>query len=115
MPSKNKKTIQTTLKPTNNDSEWKTIGHAKRSVQPKELTQESQGHKKADTKSTPPRPIEHSTLLQTPFPASSKLLTYENLDTEFQLIAAINALNSSKTITQDKMDFLEPPKKKPSQ
>jgi hypothetical protein len=65
--------------------------------------QESQGNKKTNIKSTPPRPIEHPTpkqdLLNTPLPDSPISFTVDNSVAELNLIAAINKLNSSKTTT----------------
>jgi hypothetical protein len=76
-----RKTIQTTLTSTNNDTTWKTIGRAKRTVQSTEATQDPKENKKSDIKSTPPRPLDQSTdkqdPLQIPLPASPKLLTDE--------------------------------------
>jgi hypothetical protein len=107
---KQRKILQTTLKPTNNDNAWITIGRSKRNVQPKESEQVSQVNKKTDIKSTPPRPIEHSTPLQTPLPASPQSLDDKNSAAELQLTAAINALNSSKnSVPLTKMEFPDPP------
>jgi hypothetical protein len=100
MPSK-KKTIQTTLKPNNNENVWTTIGRAKR--QPKELLQEPTDNKKTDTKSTPPRPIEQHSVkqhpLQTPLPDSPSSSSTDNSVAELKLIASINRLKTLKPST----------------
>jgi hypothetical protein len=94
-----KKTIQTTLTNANDENGWKTIGRAKRQVH-------SAGHedpketKKTDSKSTPPRPTEQPKVTQDPckipLPKSPKLSTDERIEAEINLIAMINAFNSSK-------------------
>jgi hypothetical protein len=60
MPSKQKRTVQTTLKPASKDDEaWKTIGRAKRREQASCPDQgKTEAHKKTDTKKTPPRECE---------------------------------------------------------
>jgi hypothetical protein len=100
MPGR-KKTIQTTLTNANDENGWKTIGRAKRQVH-------SAGHqdpketKKTDSKSTPPRPTEQPKVTQDPckipLPESPKLSTDERIEAEINLIAMINAINSSKKI-----------------
>jgi hypothetical protein len=101
MPGRGKP-IQTKLNQGKNDNAWKTIGRAKRHVQSTELLQELKETKKTDNKATPPRPIELPNVkqdpLQTPLPDSPKLLNEGNSDAELKLIAALNALNSSKKI-----------------